>query len=301
MMISIAFAGPGGVGKTVSSFLSAISLSTIHTKRVLLIDADVSSKMLTRLTGLGNETGLIEYLSHRESANPKKPFLYHKGSLRILEEISLEIIPAGRGRLNIYDYSILFTRFSILLEQLGHDIILVDTPPGVELGSTPFTRAIKDSVDYLIVLTTMEKERVAYVDSIDDDKVLIKLVLGKDIPLDPLLRGSLVDMGRIPVDRLLEMPAFEYFSNLMEQLLPRMKERERVDSIEILLRKTISRNFSEMKRERIVVRVGDLRETLDEEEWKRILSICKPEYFRNTEGEIIIKKGQECVMEELGA
>jgi chromosome partitioning protein len=124
----------GGVGKTMSSINIAHILSTIHNKKVLLVDNDSQSNT-TKLFGLYDEeeTSIADIIS--ESVDIEDvivPTQYE----------NLDLIPANMSLLKANEYLIKNSNSSkgiILrnaLEQIEeeYDYCVIDNPPGINIG-----------------------------------------------------------------------------------------------------------------------------------------------------------------------
>ena len=122
-LILVASAMPGE-GKTFTAINLALSMSLEKDVHVLMVDADVTKRQISRLLGVDKARGLLDLL--------RDPELGVEQVVRLTSVPRLSILPAGALR---EDTSALFAspRMAQVANVLGHQdpcrIVLVDSPP----------------------------------------------------------------------------------------------------------------------------------------------------------------------------
>ena len=168
----IAFtSGSSGEGKTFITASIGKSLVTSG-KRVLLIDADIRSKSLSKIFALGDAKGLGEYLEE-PLAIRQKPLVQK------LQE-RLEVLPAGRCITNATEV-ISGRHFEEMVLALRdfYDYVLIDTPPAL-----PYSEVIPvaQASDLVVLTTFVGKTTVNTVDHVVD-----KIRFGSTTPIGYVL------------------------------------------------------------------------------------------------------------------
>ena len=133
-------------GKTFTSFNLALSIALEKDLTVLLVDADVSKRHISRILGLESNAGLLDAL---------KDDTLDLESLVVPTDIQgLSILPAG-NRTDIATELLSSTHMENTVSRLGaHDpnrIVLLDSPP---LMLTSESRALAAMVGQVVVVVT---------------------------------------------------------------------------------------------------------------------------------------------------
>ena len=134
-----------GEGKSFTSMNLAMSIAYEYNYTVLLIDADITKKMSSKIMGVEGASGLIEYLTGKEQ-NLENLIL--KTNIQ-----KLNLIPSGT-------YTDLVTelyssqRMTDLIEELStrynDRLIIIDTPPVLEDSSAKVLAGLADQIAYIV-------------------------------------------------------------------------------------------------------------------------------------------------------
>lgn len=134
-----------GDGKTVMSMALARTLAAEVGRRVVLIDADLPKRHLSRLFGLGDEPGLADLL--RERANIEDV------ALRVSDSPDILIIPAGRAGMDAQDdlAGAPFDRLVATLRAAGPQHLFVfDTAPVLVATETVYVGSRTDLTAFVL-------------------------------------------------------------------------------------------------------------------------------------------------------
>jgi len=142
-LIAVASALPGD-GKTFTSINLALSLSREHDVSVLLVDADVAKRHVSRLFGAAEEPGLLDAL-----ADP----VVHPESMVIRTDLrSLQLLPAGKlceGATELLSSARMAEISLALLARDPRRIVVFDSSP---LLITSESRPIIDTVGQVVLV-----------------------------------------------------------------------------------------------------------------------------------------------------
>lgn len=134
-----------GEGKSFTSLNLAMSVAYEYNHTVLLIDADISKQMSSKVMGVKGANGLIEYLTDREK--------YLENLILKTNIPKLNLIPSG-------SYSELVTelyssnKMTDLVDELStryqDRLIIIDTPPVLEDSSAKVLTNLANQIVYIV-------------------------------------------------------------------------------------------------------------------------------------------------------
>lgn len=132
-------------GKSFTSMNLAMSIAYEYNYTVLLIDADVTKQMSSKVMGVEGANGLIEYLTGKEE--------YLENLILRTNIPKLSLIPSGSHSDMVTElYS--SNRMNRLIEELStrynDRLIIIDTPPVLEDSSAKVLTHLADQIVYII-------------------------------------------------------------------------------------------------------------------------------------------------------
>lgn len=132
-------------GKSFTSMNLAMSIAYEYNYTVLLIDADVTKQMSSKVLGVEGANGLIEYLTGKEE--------YLENLILRTNIPKLSLIPSGSHSDMVTElYS--SNRMNRLIEELStrynDRLIIIDTPPVLEDSSAKVLTHLADQIVYII-------------------------------------------------------------------------------------------------------------------------------------------------------
>jgi capsular exopolysaccharide synthesis family protein len=152
-------------GKTMTATNLACTLSASTKQRVLLLDGDLRRPSVAQKFGLGNLTGLSEWL---QGADSRIPNIYH------LDEPGLWLLAAGTASTNALEL-LQSPRLPALMDQLADwfDWIFIDSPPILPLADTSVWMRMADGILVVARQGTTEKHQLQRgLEAIDQKKII---------------------------------------------------------------------------------------------------------------------------------
>jgi protein-tyrosine kinase len=157
-----------GEGKTLTGLNLAQCCAQLHNQRVLLVDADLRTRGLTRLLGLPSGPGLSEVLSSQ---------VQFEDAAMATDTSNLYVVGAGEGNPSIAE---LFTlpRWKEFMGWCGESfkLVLVDAPPILPLADFELISAECDGVLMIVLARKTQRELLLKASAQVDPKKLLGVV-----------------------------------------------------------------------------------------------------------------------------
>ena len=160
-----------GEGKTLLSARLAGSLASTGRKRVLLVDADLRKRDLTRSMGFSRQTGLSDLIAGKREA---------AGYVLKTETNGLDFLPSGPTVESSHEM-IAGSHFADVVKELGdlYDFLVFDTPPVLPIADA---LALRGRIDrFLFVFRALHTPKDLFRQAIEE--------LGTDFVLGVVMNG----------------------------------------------------------------------------------------------------------------